>query len=76
MTVVAEYQTAQSSLPQEMVRFLRRNQDHAVIAGLFLVIVATTSLATSLSLAANPGEVGVCRQHVPSIAGHILLTMH
>jgi hypothetical protein len=56
--------------------FLLRSQDHAVIAGLFLVIVATTILAASLGPVANPGEVGVCRQHVPSIAGHILLTMH
>jgi hypothetical protein len=80
MTVVAEFQTAQPSQPQATLGFLwgflRRNEDRVVIAGLVLVIVATTSLATSLSLPANPAEIGVCRQHVPSFTGHVLLTMH
>jgi hypothetical protein len=76
MSVIAESQSARAVRPESLLRFLRRNEDRLFIAGLLAVAVAITSLAISLSLAGRGGETGACYQHMPSMAGHVFLTMH
>ena len=59
------------------MRFLRRNDDRVVIAGLFLVIAATSSIALLANLAAaSSTEIGVCLQHTHLFPAHFLLSMH
>jgi hypothetical protein len=77
MTVVAEYQAAQPSRLQEIMHLLRRNEDHVVIAGLFLVIAATSGIALLANVAAgSSSEIGVCVQHTHLLPAHFLLSMH
>ena len=59
------------------MHFLRCNEDHVVVAGLFLVIAATSSIALLADfVAGSSSEIGACVQHTHLFPGHFLLSMH
>jgi hypothetical protein len=77
MAVVAAFRPAQPFGLPEVMRFLQRNVDRVVIAGLFFLIATTTAVALVVSVATAGGmETGVCVQRVHPLPGYAFLTMH
>jgi hypothetical protein len=77
MTVAAASRPAQPFGPQEVIRFLRQNEDGIVIAGLLLLIVATTGIALLANVATSGDmDTGVCFQRVHSLPGYLFPTLH
>jgi hypothetical protein len=77
MTVVAAPRPEQPFRLQEILRFLRRNEDRLVIAALYGLVFAMVGIAllANISLARGTAT-GTCERHVGFASGYAFLTMH